>query len=48
MGNIESLPESLVASYYEMMKDEATKRIRNDDDYKEKRGTGTYPHLDKL
>ena len=33
MGNISTLPESLVGAYYEMLREDVKDRIENDPDY---------------
>ena len=51
MGNVEHLPESLVQSYYDMLREDLTQRVQNDQDYQEKKSQGGathYEHLDKL
>lgn len=51
MGKIEQMPESLVESYFEMIKDDLKTRLKNDNDYREKKradGTTAFTFLDKL
>jgi hypothetical protein len=45
------MPESLVESYFEMIKDDLKTRLKNDNDYREKKradGTTAFTFLDKL
>lgn len=37
MGNISTLPESLVGAYYEMLREDVKERIEKDPDYQEKK-----------
>lgn len=46
MSNVEALPESLVASYYDMVRDEIRDRLRQDDDFEAKHAS--YSNLEKL
>ena len=51
LGTIDQLPDSLVESYYDMIKDDIKTRIKNDPDYRDKkRGDSSTPFsfLDKL
>ena len=51
MGKVDSLPESLVHSYYEMLREDVINRVRNDPDFNDKRGPdgkAPYEYLDKL
>ena len=51
MGKVDSLPESLVHSYYEMLREDVINRVRNDPDFNDKRGPDgktPYEYLDKL
>lgn len=51
MGTIDKLPDSLVESYFEMIKDDLKTRIKNDPDYRDKKrsdGSTPFSFLDKL
>ena len=51
MSGIESLPESLVQAYYDMLREDISERLKDDEDYKEKKdqsGKTPYEYLDKL
>lgn len=51
MGTIDKLPDSLVESYFEMIKDDFKTRIKNDPDYRDKKksdGSTPFSFLDKL
>ena len=50
MGNVDSLPEELVQSYYDMLKEDIKERLKEDEDYQEKKhdGNSPYPDLDRL
>lgn len=51
MGTIEKLPDSLVSSYYEMIREDLKNRIQNDPDYRDKKrqnGSTPYNYLDQL
>jgi hypothetical protein len=37
MGTIEKLPDSLVSSYYEMVREDLKNRVNNDPDYRDKK-----------
>lgn len=49
MGTIDKLPDSLVSSYYEMIREDLKNRIQNDPDYRDKKrqnGSTPYNYLD--
>jgi hypothetical protein len=50
LSNVEGLPESLVQSYYDMMKEDLKDRINNDPDYRDKKQSGSsqFEYLDRL
>lgn len=41
MGKVESLPKSLVDSYYAMVREDFKERVANDEDYQEKKREGS-------
>lgn len=47
MGNVEHLPNELVTSFYEMLREDLKERISQDKDYKQA-PKGRFDHLDKL
>ena len=47
MGNVEHLPNELVASFYEMLREDLRERVNQDKDYRQA-PKGRFEHLDKL
>lgn len=51
MGKVEKMPESLVQSYYEMVREDLKNRVQSDPDYRDKKrpdGSTPYGYLDRL